>query len=140
MEIHIDKKILRPLFRGDIRLRGIICNPASSVSCILRTLSSISRFSVSVSGSLRGILELMLRLRIWGGPRVALEGHQISSQSPGQQRSCNLAPRPSEIIKNSSFCKSCCLQYLSRQMLGFQAPDIQFQTQTTLQKKTWKQA
>ena len=45
------------------RLRRIMCNPVSSVSCILRTLFSVSRLPVSVSGSLEscsGILDCLL--------------------------------------------------------------------------------
>ena len=37
--------------KGATRLRGIMCNPVSSVSCILCTLFSVSRLPVSVSGS-----------------------------------------------------------------------------------------
>ena len=51
------------------RLRGIMCNPGSSVPCILYTLFSVSRFPVLVSGSLEsgfrdpGIMLLSARER-----------------------------------------------------------------------------
>ena len=98
---------------GATRLRGILCNPVSSVPCILCTLFSVSRFPVSVSGSLEtglrdpgsglrkpGIVFLSARgltnlpstrrvPRIWGDPRITLKTHQI----------CKPVPRATKIMK-----------------------------------------
>ena len=106
---------------GASRLRGIICNPVSSVSCILWTLFPISRLPISVSGSLGSVWS-------WWCPRAILKSNQISIQSPRQQRSWNSVPRPSEIMQNggpcnhdqSNFCGSWFLQYFLCKYLIFQ--------------------
>ena len=98
------------LFFVEENLRA--CNLVSSVSCILCTLSSVSRLPISLSGSLEscsGILDcLFLRpitpnltgRRIWGDLRITPKSHRISSQCPGQQMSWKLAPRPPKIMEN----------------------------------------
>ena len=86
-ESHIYKDPPAPL-EGATRLRGIMCNPVSSVPCILCTLFSVSRFPVSVSGSLEsgfrdpGIVLLSAReAPIYHQPGV-WSGSGVTPESP----------------------------------------------------------
>ena len=61
----------------------------------------------------KGLRIFQLGLRIWDDPRIILRSHQISSHSPGHQKSLKLVPKPSKIMKsgtwnheNSNFCES----------------------------------
>ena len=85
---------------GVFGLWSIMCNPVSSVPCILCTLFWISRLPVSVSGPLESGSEILdcllirpgtgrlpptrLGVRFWDDPRITVKIHQISGQSPGQ--------------------------------------------------------
>ena len=70
------------------------------------------------------------RLRIWDDPRITMEIHQFSSQSPRQQKPWKLVPRLPKIVKNrpwnhekSNFYRSWFVQYLPCQMHVFPIPD-----------------
>ena len=145
-------RIRRPPLWGPPGCEESCCNPVSSGPCIL--CIPVDHVSYVLFSQFQGSWNCCYRARegtiyhqpgIWGDPKITLKIHQISSQSPGQQKSWKLVPRQSKIMKNGSwnheksdFCESWFLQYLPCQMLVLATPTTRFQTQKSSEKTTWK--
>ena len=158
---HPYPEIRRPPLRGPPGCEASLCNPVSNVPCILCTLFSVSRFPVSVSGSLesgfrdpglfvtrdppatnyhqpRGCFGSGLPTEsLWKVSKfqASLQANKrYENWSHGIQNHKKMTLGTWEI----SFCKSCFLQYLPCQLLDFPIPNAQIQTPKSSEKVTWK--